>query len=513
MASAATTTMPADVPDLTAAQRWMILVSVVLATTLYSTTLLIVSTILPQMQGSFSATADEIAWAMTFNILATAIVTPMTGWLASRFGTRSLMVWGVAGFTLATFMCGVTESLEGLIFWRILQGGFGAPTTPLAQSVLLESFPKSQHAMVIGLYGFGVVIGPVIGPTLGGLMAEIYTWRWAFYVIVPVGFVAVAGLRLSLRPDGPPKSVSLDWIGFVALSIAIGATQLVLARGQRLDWYQSLEICVETIVAIVAFWVFAAHCLTTERPFLDPRYLRNRNYAIGLLLVTIYGMLNFTPMVLLPPLLTGYAGYTDSLVGIVVAGRGVGGCVGFLIAGFASRFNARVSMLLGFGMLLVAGVWLTHIDLNVGYLDLSANALLQGLAIGLIWVPLTTSTFATVEKERMAEATAIYHLLRNLGSSFFISVCVAEIVRSTSTNYGRMVETVTPFNKALGIESVLGRWSIDTVGGLASLSKEIARQATLIAYLNAFGLFTIACALTLPLVLLMRSDGPGTKGG
>lgn len=506
MASAATLSAPAEASNLTAMQRWMILVSVVLATTLYSTTLLIVSTILPQMQGSFSATADEIAWAMTFNILATAIVTPMTGWLSSQFGTRSLMVWGVAGFTFATFMCGVAESLEGLIFWRILQGGFGAPTTPLAQSVLLESFPKSQHAMVIGLYGFGVVIGPVIGPTLGGLMAELYSWRWAFYVIVPVGVFAVIGLRFSLRPDVPGKRASLDWIGFLTLSIAIGATQLVLARGQRLDWYQSTEICIETLVAVVAFWAFVVHCLTTERPFLDPRYLLNRNYAIGLLLVTIYGMLNFTPMVLLPPLLTGSAGYTDSLVGIVVAGRGVGGCVGFLIAGFASGLNARVSMLIGFSMLLVAGLWLTHIDLNVGYLNLTANALLQGLAIGLIWVPLTTSTFATVERERMAEATAIYHLLRNLGSSFFISICVAEIVRSTGVNYGRMVEAVTPFNKALGLHDVVGRWNIETVGGLAALSKEITRQATLIAYLNAFGLFTVACAMTLPLVLLMRPD-------
>jgi len=511
MASAATTEPDADEVAVTVVQRWLILVSVVLATTLYSTTLLIVSTILPQMQGSFAATSDEIAWAMTFNILATAIVTPMTGWLAGWAGTRTLMVCCVAGFTFATLMCGLSDSLESLIFWRILQGGLGAPTTPLAQSVLLESFPKRQHAMVLGIYGFGVVIGPVIGPTLGGFMAEEYTWRWAFYVIVPVGILAVLGLRFTLRPDGAHKRVGLDWVGFAALSIALGATQLVLARGQRLDWYQSPEIIVETFIAVIAFWVFAAHCLTTDKPFLNPRHLLNRNYALGLLLVTIYGMLNFTPMVLLPPLLTGYAGYTDTLVGVVVAGRGVGGAIGFLIAGFASKLNQRLSMMLGFGMLLVAGVWLTHIDLNVGYANLAANAMLQGLAIGLIWVPLTTMTFATVEREHLAESTAVYHLLRNLGSSFFISICVAEIVRSTSVNYGRMVEQVSPFNKALGLDGVLGRWSIESVSGLAALSKEIGRQATLIAYLNAFGLFTVACALTIPLILLMRSDRPGRK--
>ena len=417
---------PADA--FTPVRRAMILVSVVLATTLYATTLLIVSTILPQMQGSFSATADEIAWAMTFNILATAIVTPTTGWLASRFGSRSVMVWSVAGFTFATLMCGLVESLEGLVFWRIVQGGFGAPSTPLGQSILLASFPKHLHAMALGIYGFGVVVGPVIGPTLGGLMAELYSWRWAFFALVPVGVLAVTVMRFALPPNAPAdaakKPAQLDWTGFLALSVMLGATQLVLARGQRLDWLESPEIIVEILIAALALWVFAAHCLTTPRPFLDPRLLLNRNYAIGLVLVAIYGMLNFTPMVLLPPLLTGSAGYTDSLVGVVIAGRGVGGAVGFLIAGFVKGLDARLSMILGFGMLLTAGIWLTHIDLNVTYLELSINAALQGLAIGLIWVPMSTVAFATVAKEQLAEATAVFHLLRNLGSSFFISrVC------------------------------------------------------------------------------------------
>ncbi len=493
-----------EAAELTPLRRFLVLFSVVLATTLYGTTLLIVSTILPQMQGSFSATADEIAWAMTFNILATAIITPMTGWLAARFGARAVMTWSIAGFTLATFMCGAAESLEALVFWRILQGGFGAPSTPLSQSILLQTFPPHQHSLVLGLYGFGVVIGPVIGPTLGGQMAELYTWRWAFYAIVPVGVLAVIGLRLFLPKDPPRQAIELDWLGFIALSVSLGATQLVLARGQRLDWFDSREIIIEAIVAVLAFWVFVTHCLTTDKPFLNPRQLLNRNYSIGLLLVTIYGMLNFTPMVLLPPLLTGPAGYTDSLVGIVVAGRGAGGCVGFLFAGFANRMDARLSMLLGFGMLLVAGIWLMRINLNVTFVELTANAVLQGMAIGLIWVPLTTVTFSNVPKAEMAEATAIYHLLRNLGSSFFISICVAEIVRSTSVNYGYLAEHVSLFNKALSWNQVLGSFNLETTDGLARLSREVSRQATMIAYLNAFGLFTAACAITLPLILFMR---------
>jgi MFS transporter, DHA2 family, multidrug resistance protein len=497
------TTVATAHPDLTPVRRTMILVMVVLATTLYGTTLLVVSTILPQMQGSFSATADEIAWAMTFNILATAIVTPMSGWLAGRFGTRRVMVWSLAGFTVATFMCGAADSLESLVFWRIMQGAFGAPSTPLTQSILLTVFPREQQTRVMGIFGFGVVLGPIFGPALGGIMAESYNWRWAFYALVPVGMAATIGLQAVLPDDEP-----LDWIGFIALSIALGATQLVLARGQRLDWFDSYEIIIAFIVAVIGYWVFAAHCLTSPRPFLDPRLLLDRNYALGLMLVMIYGMLNFTPMVLLPPLLTGPAGYTDSLVGYVVGARGVGGCIGFLVAGFTGRLDGRINMMVGFVMLLVAGLWLMHIDLNVTYLELALNAGLQGVAIGLIWVPLTTATFSTLPSHQLAEATAVYHLLRNLGSSFFISVCVAEIVRSTGMNYAHLAELLTPFNKVLEMPSVLGRWDTESLKGLASLSKEMTRQATLIAYLNAFGFFTTACAMTLPLVLLMRGKQP-----
>lgn len=500
--------------EIAPSRRILILISIILATTLYGTTILVVSTILPQMRGSFSATADEISWAMTFNILATAIVTPMTGWLAASFGRRRVMVMSLAGFTIATFMCGATQSLEGIVFWRILQGGFGAPSTPLAQSIIMDTFPRQQHGMVLGIFGFGVVIGPVLGPTLGGYMADTYTWRWAFYCLVPIGMMAVVGLHFFLMPDQKEaKPARLDWTGFIALSVALGATQLVLARGQRLDWFQSSEIIVETMIAAISFWIFATHCLTAERPFLNPRHLLNRNYTIGLVLVTIYGMVNFTPMVLLPSLLREYVGFPDLLVGIVLAGRGVGGMIGFLAAGFASRMDPRLSMSIGFGMLFAAGVWLMNIDLNANVWSLAANAFLQGLAIGAIWVPLTVVTFSNVETKDMPEATSIYHLLRNLGSSFFISILVAEIVRSTSVNYSRMVEMITPFNKILELPSVHGSWDMQTIGGLARIGKEITRQSAMIGYLNAFGMYTVACAATLPLILLLGRRGRASKKG
>lgn len=495
---------------LTPLQRALILVAVVLATTLYSTTILIVSTVLPQMQGSLSATADEISWVITFNILATAIVTPMTGWLAGRFGSRNVMIWSVLGSTVTTLMCGLATSLEGLVFWRILQGAFGAPSTPLAQSILLDAFPRRQHPMVLGLFGFGVVIGPVIGPTLGGYMAEAYTWRYGFYILFPVGVIAVGALYgvLPKTEDRAPRA--LDWTGFLALSVALACIQLVLSRGQRLDWFESLEIRIEVLTAVLAFWIFALHIVTARQPFLDPRHLLNRNYAIGLLLVTIYGMLNFTPVVLLPPLLKAHANFPESIVGAIIACRGIGGCIGFLIAGFASRVDARLSMITGFGMLLVAGLWLMTMDLNVRPITLAANAALQGLAIGAIWVPLSMITFSNVAEQDRAETSAVFHLLRNLGSSFFISICVAEIVRSTGVNYSRLIEGISTFNPSLALPWVMGAWDPTTLGGLQRIANEVSRQAALIAYLNAFGLFTAACALTIPLILLIGGSRAAT---
>jgi MFS transporter, DHA2 family, multidrug resistance protein len=484
-------------------RRVLILIMVVLGSTLYATTLLIASTLLPQMQGTMSATQDEIAWAMTFNILATAVMTPMTGWLAARFGRRETMIWSVFCFTVTTLMCGLADSLEALVAWRVLQGALGAPVIPLSQTILLDAFPRRQHGLVTSIFGMAVVIGPVIGPTVGGLLSELYNWRWAFYMIVPVGFLSFAGLRLTLPADRPAGRTSLDWIGFLSLSTAIAGVQLVLSRGQRLDWVDSAEILIEAFVAVLAFWIFVSHSLTAAKPFLDLRLLLNRNYALGLVLVLIYGMLNFTPMVLLPPLLQQHAGFPDALIGEIIAARGVGATLGFFGAIFLGRLDPRVGMIVGFALQVFSGLWLMSIDLNVDTHTLMLNSLVQGVAIGTIWVPLTLVTFSTISSASMAEATAVYHLLRNIGSSFFISICVAEIVRATGANYAYMVEWITQYSRALAYPWVTGGWDTGTVGGLARLSKEINRQAAMLGYINAFGFYTLCSALAVPLILLV----------
>jgi len=499
---------PSDLLDLPLARRVFIMAAVVLASTLYATTLLVASTLLPQMQGSFAATPDEIAWTTTFNILATAIVTPMTGFLVARFGRRRVMVWSVTIFTAATWMCGEAESLETIVLWRIIQGGAGAPVVPLANATVLDAFSPSRRGLVSSIFGMTVVLGPVIGPAAGGWLAEQYNWRWAFYMIVPAGALAAVALRFALPPDRDGTRVALDWTGFLTLSVGLAALQLVLSRGERLDWFQSTEIILACGIAAVAFYCWLAHSLTTARPFLDLNLLRDRNYALGLVLVTIYGMVNFTPTVLLPTLLQSYANYPDSIIGLIVGYRGIGGTLGFGATLLIGRWDPRIGLGIGFGILVGQGLWLMSLDLNVGVDELLWNSLLQGFGIGVIWVPLTILTFATLDSRHTAEAMSLFHLLRNIGSSLFISLSVAEIIRSGAANYSRMTELITPTSKVLAMPGAMGGWSVETLQGLTSLSREIGRQAAMIGYLNAFGMYTAVAAAAIVLALLARGKKP-----
>ena len=500
----ATTSANSDpVIVLPVAQRWLILASIVLGSTIYNATILVASGLQPQMQGAMSATQDEIAWTVTFNILATAIVTPMTGWLTARFGARNVMVWSAATFTVGTLMCGLATSLETLVLWRIVQGGGGAALVPLGQTILLNVFPSWQHGLAISVFGVANMAGPVIGPSLGGYIAEIWSWRWVFYLTVPFGVAAFVALRAALPKDEPGQRPNLDWTGFLALATALALAQIVLSRGQRLDWFESVEIMSATALAAIAFYVFVAHCLTAEKPFLSPAILADRNYLLGFILVTVFGMLNFTPMVLLPQLLQAHAGYPDSLIGYVIAWRGLGAVLGFFISDKLARIDPRIGMAGGFVLHAVSGFWLSSIDLNVPDWVLAANGFIQGTAIGIIWVPMSFAAFRTLAPARRAEAMGVFHLMRNIGSSFFISLSVAEIVRATGANFSRLVENVSPYNRSLNLPWVAGSWSAESLPDVARLAREINRQAALIGYLNAFSMYMMASLLAIPLALVL----------
>jgi MFS transporter, DHA2 family, multidrug resistance protein len=495
--------MAADPPaELTFGRRLAILSTVVLSSTAFVATILISTALLPQMQGALSATQDEISWVMTFNILATAVATPLTGWLASSYGSRTTMVACTAIFTVATLACGEAGSLQSLVFWRIVQGAAGAPIIPLAQTILLNTFPPRQHGVVIAIYGMTNIIGPAIGPMFAGVIAEVLGWRWGFFMVVPFGVIATIGLQLALLADPPKGPVKLDWFGLITLCVAIAASQLVLARGSRLDWFDSGEIVLATFIAVGTFYLFLAHSLTAKAPFLNLRLLLDRNYAIGLVMVTIFGMLNFAPVVLLPSLMQQQAGFPDALVGQFVGWRGVGAAAGFFLAMGMAKLDPRLSLLIGWSLQAISGFWLMSLDLNLDMRTLAINSVLQGISVGVIWVPMTVLTFATLRPEDRAETTAVFHLLRNMGSTFFISVAVAEVVLASGANYARLTEFANPFNKVFFWPFASGAWTMETPQGLAQLSKEMARQATMLGYKNAFLMYTIACLIAIPLCVI-----------
>jgi DHA2 family multidrug resistance protein len=489
--------------QLTVHRRIFVLITVVVASTAFNAATFSVVAVLPQVQGSLSATQDEVSWAVTFYILATAVTMPMTGWLVNNFGRDRVQFWSLAGFTVSTILCGLAQSLEGLVVWRLIQGATGAPIQPLGQTILLDVFPRQQHGLVISIFGTTNTIGPVIGPVLAGYLAEAYGWRWAFFMIVPVASMACIAARFALPADALRRSVSLDWIGFLSLSSAIAAVQLLLSRGERLDWFGSTEIIVETFIAALAFYIFLAHSLTARKPYLNPSLLLDRNYVIGIFLIVIFGMLNFTPMVLLPPLMQYQLGFPDGLIGFVISWRGAGVMSGSLASIYLHRRDPRVGMVTGFGLQIVSGLWLMSLNLNAQLPSLCANVYLQGLAVGLIWTPIVTSTFRTLDPVLRPEGVSLFHLMRSVGSSFFISIAVAELVRTAAANYSRMTEFVTPYNKALELPFVMGEWTTDSVTGLAVIAKEISRQAAMLGYMNAFGMYTAVSMAAIPLVLML----------
>ena len=489
--------------ELTVSRRIFVLITVVVASTAFNAATFSVVAILPQVQGALSATQDEVSWAVTFYILATAVTMPMTGWLVTNFGRGRVQFWSLAGFTISTIFCGLTQSLEGLVMWRLIQGATGAPIQPLGQTILLDVFPRQQHGLVISIFGTTNTIGPVLGPVLAGYLAEGYGWRWGFFMIVPVAFAACIAARFALPEDDQRRSISLDWIGFLSLSIAIAATQLLLSRGERLDWFGSTEIVVETFIAGLAFYIFLAHSLTARDPYLNPRLLLDRNYVIGIFLIVVFGMLNFTPMVLLPPLMQYQLGFPDGLIGFVISWRGAGVMTGSFLSIFLQRLDPRVGMVAGFALQIVSGVWLMSLNLDAQLPALCANAYLQGLAVGLIWTPIVTTAFRTLNPVLRPEGISLFHLMRSIGSSFFISVAVAELVRTAAANYSRMTEFVTPYNKTLALPSAMGEWTADSVAGLAGIAKEINRQALMLGYLNAFAMYTAVSLAAIPLVLML----------
>jgi DHA2 family multidrug resistance protein len=487
------------------ARQWMILLSVQLSSLLFGMTITLANVVLPQIRGALSATYDEIAWVVTLNLVATAIATPTTGWLASRLGWRGVMFSAVGGFTICSLLCGLANSLAALVIFRIGQGLFGALIMPMGQAIVLATFPRTLHATVMVIWGFGSVVGPVVGPVLGSMIAETYSWRAVFFMIVPPGLIAMGFIWFALAGNTARTHARLDWTGFLALSVAMAGLQLMIDRGQRLDWFESPEIMADAAIAGAAFWVFAVHSLTSPAPFLDPRLLLNRNFAIGLLIAFFMGMLAYTSLVLFPSLLHDLRGYPDAAIGELLAARGIGNWMAFLVVVPISRRFPRLSVAMGLSAQSFSAWSMAQLNLNLTSYDVFWTNALQGFGFGLAFTPMTVLAFATLPASRLTEASGIFTLVRNFGSSLYISLSVVLLIRSSATNYARLIEAINPFNLNLNGPAVPSAWNIGTTSGLMRLANEVQRQASMIGYINAFYLLALTAAIAVPLVWFMRA--------
>ena len=480
--------------------RGLITVSIMLATVMQVLDMTIANVALPHMQGNLSATQEQIAWVLTSYIVAAAIMTPPTGYLAARFGRKRLFAWTVGGFIVASMLCGASTTLPELVGFRILQGMCGAGLVPLSQAVLLDTYPREKHGSAMAMWGIGVMVGPILGPTLGGYLTEYYNWRWIFYINVPFGLLALAGILAFVPETQRDSKRPFDLFGFALLSISIGALQLMLDRGSSKDWFDSTEIVIEATLAGLFLYLFLVQMFTARRPFLEPGLFRDRNFAIGLFIMFIISIILLSTVTLLPPFLQNLKGYPVITTGFVLAPRGMGTMAAMIMVGIlANRVDARLMILTGL-ILTVISLWeMAGFDLNVSMWTLVHTGIVQGLGLGLIFVPLTTMTFITLAPHFRNEGTAMFSLMRNMGSSIGVSVMITLLGQQTQTNHAILTEQITPFNGALN-----GTWDTGTASGLVALNAEVTRQAAAIAYLDDFRLMIVIVLLAVPLVALLR---------
>ena len=495
---------------------WLIAVSVMFATFMEVLDTTVVNVSLPHIAGSLSATIDEATWALTSYLVANAIILPMTGWLASLFGRKRLLMLSVVGFTASSFLCGLAPTLGMLIVFRIMQGATGGCLQPLSQAVLLEAFPPQDRGKAMGFWGLGIVVAPILGPVLGGWLTDNYSWRWVFYVNIPVGIASIVMTKLFIfdPPYLRQERRRIDYWGIGMLAVGIGALQIVLDKGQEEDWFSSRMITVLAIVSVVTIALLIVHQLRTRDPVVDLRVFKARTYAIGVFLMTVVGFVMYGSTVLLPIMLQTLFGYPPLQAGITMAPRGIGSFFMMPLTGLMTgRFDPRKLLSVG---LIVGGttlLWLSRLNLSAGYWDIFWPQLIQGAGLSLLFVPLTTVTMDPIPRERMGNATSLFNLMRNIGGSIGIAMTGTMLTRQQQVTTNMLGSHVTPYSPAAqatfeqlraGFIASGADMTMATTRAYAAMFGLVQRQASMVAFVSIFQLLGLLFLVLLPLLLIMR---------
>ena len=494
----------------TVPNRGLITACAMVATLMQALDSTIANVALPYMQGSLSATTDQITWVLTSYIVAAAIMTAPVGWLSTRFGRKPLFVTCLVGFTVASMLCGVAQSLTQMVLFRLLQGVFGAALVPLSQATMLDIYPPEQRGSAMAMWGVGVMVGPILGPTLGGYLTDLYNWRWVFYVNLPFGILATVGLLMFLPKTTAKSELRFDFLGFGVLALGLGAFQLMLDRGQDQDWFSSREIIIEAVLAGLGIYLFVVHLLTAEKPFLSPRLFRDRNLTVSLAIMFSVGMVLLASSALLAPWLQTLAGYPVATAGLVLAPRGLGTMAAMMISGrLTSRMDPRLIMAFGIALLSYSLWAQTGWTPDVAASTIVINTVVQGAGIGFVFIPLQIVAFATLPAELRTDGTSLLSLVRNMGSAVGVSACSALLARNVQVAHSDLAAHLSPFSPALRNAPAL--FSSGSARSAALLDQVVNGQGLIVAYLDDFKAMLIVTAPAVLLLLLMRRPPPLQK--
>ncbi len=488
-------------------RRTLLTVCAMTATIMQALDSTIANVALPYMQGSLSASLDQINWVLTSYILAAAIMTAPIAWLAGRFGRKRLFIVCVAGFTVASALCASAQTIEEMVLFRALQGSFGAALVPLSQSVLLDSYSLAERGSAMAIWGVGVMLGPIMGPTLGGWLTDEYSWHWVFLINLPIGVFTVFGLMIFMDETPTDKSRRFDWLGFLTLAIGVGSLQVMLDRGEQVGWFSSSEIVAELVISIAGFYFFFAHSFTTDNPFVRFEVFRDRNFVTGVTFMAFIGVALFGTMALVSPFMQNVIGYPITAAGWLLGTRGIGTLVSMAVVGRLLKvIEARWLLLIG--LILMAGTLYEmelYTEQTPGMTIIVMNVI-QGFGLGLLFVPLSTIAFLTLGGELRTDGTAMLTLIRNIFSSIGISVMIAQLTSTTTVMHARLVENITPFHAPLQMPDVASTLNMATDAGRALLDGLVTQQAVIIAYANDYKMLLVLSLLAMPLVFFVGSS-------